>query len=80
MSGKIKINNGRRLEASFGTWSGVAGVQGTDPMHVAFAARARDLRDVKSGTLDGKPVSVVNVMESKVVPGMVVLTVTAVTE
>lgn len=78
MSGTI--NNGKRLAVEFGTYRGKAGVQQRgDVTQVAFFASSRDMRGVTAGTIAGQPYSVDAVVMSDTVPGMVVLTVTAVT-
>jgi SepF-like predicted cell division protein (DUF552 family) len=73
------VNNGRRAEVSFGSYSGQAGVQDADgEITVAFVAKIGDLKAVSSGMIDGEAVVVTKVARSERVPDMVVLTVTAV--
>ena len=78
MSGTI--NNGQRLAVEFGAYRGKAGVQQRGGVtEVAFFASSRDMRGVIAGTIEGQPCTVDDVAMSDTVPGMVVLTVTAVT-
>lgn len=78
MSGTI--NNGQRLPVVFGEYSGTAGVvERRGATEVAFPCPVRKLRGVTAGTIDGAPVRVESMAASEIVPGMVVLTVTAVT-
>jgi hypothetical protein len=78
MSGAI--NNGRRLQVSFGSYSGPAGVvERAGETQIAFAAKRRDVASATTGTIDGKPYQVLSMAQSEHVPGMLVLTVTAVT-
>ena len=74
MSGVVK--NGRRAAASFGPWSGTAGVQNRDGglIEVAFRADPKSLRGVKTGTIGGDAVTVLKIERSAWVAGMVLIT------
>jgi hypothetical protein len=88
---KSKINNGTRAAVQFGAYTGEAGVvefppargQASGVTRIAFPGEFRDFRDVKRGTIAGKPYAVTDVARSDParggVKGMVVLTLTAVT-
>lgn len=78
---KFTVNNGARADIAFGKYIGKAGVVEKDgTARIAFFAEFRDMRDVKSGTIDGKLHRVASVERSDPakggVKGMVVLTVT----
>lgn len=83
MSGVGKVRNGERLSVVFGPYSGEAGIcdrpDGTTD--VAFFHDHRAMRDVKEGTIDGAPCTVIEVERAGKgrrqgrIPGMVVLTV-----
>lgn len=81
MSDDARINNGRRLDARFGSFSGQVGALDRDGVtRIAFFA---DIRKLKAGgvgpgsvgDLGGEPCSVVEMAPSDHVQGMVVLTV-----
>ena len=81
MSGTI--DNGRRVPVAFGKYAGQAGVavRANGDTEVAFFAPARDFRRAvgTTGTIDGVDYAVIGSAPSATVPGMIVLTVTAVT-
>lgn len=72
----MAVDSGRRVEVDFSpAYSGQAGlavVHGVTT--VAFVADARRLFGVRSGTVDGLPVTITAVERSAFVPKMVVLT------
>lgn len=74
--------NGRRLAASFGSWSGTAGVQDRAGglLEVAFRADFKKVREVETGTLGGQAIEVIGAAKSDFVAGMVVLTCRPATE
>lgn len=76
-----QIDNGRRAEAVFGTWSGTAGVTARgEAMLAAIRADPRALRQVSEGTLDGVRVRILAQAKSDRVTGMIVLTLEAADE
>ena len=84
MSVRWSINNGRgRVEVSFGSYTGKAGVIDLDGRsEVALFGKLRDFATVTSGRIEGQPCKVLQVERSddaRAPQGMLRLTVTAVT-
>lgn len=72
----IAIDRPERLSVSFGGYSGKAGVdRSATPWRLSFVGKRSDYKGVENGTVGDTPVRVVDVQASKVVTGMVVLTV-----
>lgn len=71
----VRVNNGRRVPASFGTVSAIAGVVDREDgaMEVAFVARLAAVQSLTMGTVDGDAVTIRSVRRSEFVPSMVVL-------
>lgn len=74
--GTIAVNNGRKAQVRFGTYSGTAGVVEIEgETQVAFTGDAGRFSEGQQGTIDDAPYAVRKAVRSETVRGMAVLTV-----
>lgn len=64
----ITVKNPPRVTVAIGSYSGPAVVDGN---RLLFQAKARDIKRATTGTIDGKPVTILSVSQSAVVAALV---------